>query len=122
MNNGYTFNSFLRLKNKKDFQFVYNKGKSFVDYAGIFYVVKTDSLEHTKIAVVAGKKLGNAVIRNKTKRLMREIYRHFQHKICVGFKVIWIARKPLVNADINFFEKNFLKLAKRSNILLNKSD
>ena len=118
----YKFQKASRLCKKKDFQFVYKTGRTFVDYAGIFYVI--DSLEDgpAKIGIAAGKKLGNAVKRNRIKRLMREVYRNFQHYIKDGKKIIWIARKPLVDKDLSFFKKAFFRLSKKSGVFLEEEN
>lgn len=91
-----------------------------MEYAGIFYVLKKDNSISSKLGVAAGKKLGNAVVRNRMKRLMREVYRNLQFDIEKGFEIIWIARRPLLNANIDFYKKTFLKFAKRAGILAKK--
>lgn len=116
MSRRFRFSRSLRLCKKKDFQFVYETGRSFVDYAGIFYVFCKNDDNDSRISVAAGKKLGNAVVRNRMKRMMREAYRHLQHDIAKGFDIIWIARRPMVNEEIDFYKKNFLKLAKKADI------
>ena len=118
----YTFSRSLRLCKKKDFQFVYKTGRTFVDNAGIFYVFNNNNDVSSRIGVAAGKKLGNAVLRNRMKRCMREVYRHFQGNIAKGVDIIWIARRPLIKAEMKFFEKSFIKLAKRAGIFLKKED
>ena len=122
MTKNYAFSRSLRLCKKKDFQFVYKTGRTFVDHAGVFYVFRSDNDLPSRIGVAAGKKLGNAVERNRIKRCMREVYRHFQECIDKGFDIIWIARRPLLKKDLKFYEKNFCSLAKKAGILLKKED
>ena len=116
----YNFKRSLRIRKKEDFQCVYKTGKCFVDYAGIFYVFSSNSAKPSRIGVAAGKKLGNAVLRNRIKRLMRESYRHNKFKVAPGFDIVWIARQPLKNATTEFFVKNFIKLCKKANIFLSE--
>ncbi|MDR2006350.1 MAG: ribonuclease P protein component [Acidaminococcales bacterium] len=116
----YKFGRSLRLRKKKDFQRVYEKGRSFVDYAGILYVLPLSGTAEKKFGVAAGKKLGNAVRRNRMKRMMREVCRHFQHKVKSGAAFIWIARRPLLKARRELFEKSFLRLAEKARILAKK--
>jgi ribonuclease P protein component len=63
-----------RIKKKKDFNHLYKKGKR---YRGQYFtlVYLSNEFNHSRLAVVASKKLGNAVTRNKTKRWMRDLFR-----------------------------------------------
>ena len=114
----YNFKRKRRLCKKSSFRHVYNNGISYVDYAGILYVLKTDDDQLTKIAVAAGKRLGNAVIRNRIKRKMREVFRYEKSNIQNGYHIIWIAKKPLINASIVIFKKSFLKLCRKAGIII----
>lgn len=116
----YYFKRELRLCKKKDFQYVYKHGKSYVDYYSILYVFKREDQQYSKIGIAAGKKLGNAVVRNKTKRLMREVYRHNSFNIKKGYYLIWIARRPLIGQHLTIFQKSFKKIFNKANIVVNK--
>ncbi|MDQ3929233.1 MAG: ribonuclease P protein component, partial [Chloroflexota bacterium] len=48
---------------------------------------------------IAGKKVGNAVKRNRARRLMKEAVRHRLHTVKPGWDLVWIARAPIVEAD-----------------------
>ena len=68
-----------RIKRKKDFDLIFSFGK-FIPSSGkkikALYVVEENNNEPgVKIAAVAGKKQGNAVWRNRIKRLIKESYR-----------------------------------------------
>jgi ribonuclease P protein component len=118
----YKFRRSLRVRRKKDFQRVYEKGKSFVGHAGILYMLRLEKPAEKRFGVAAGKKLGNAVCRNRMKRMMREVCRRNQHGIKSGAAFVWIARRPLVGAKLEVFEKTFLKLAGKARILLLKKE
>lgn len=122
MTEKYTFKRSLRLRKKRDFQYVYKHGKAYVDYCSILYIFKSNNKKTSKIGIAVGKKLGNAVVRNKIKRFMREIYRHNSFKIKHGYSLIWIARKPLVNSKINIFDKSFKKIFNKANIFIDEKD
>ncbi len=68
-----------RIKKRKDFEILYSTGKTIYSSSkiikAIFKFDKIDDEAGVKVAVVVGKKQGNAVWRNRVKRLIRESYR-----------------------------------------------
>lgn len=63
-----------RIRKKKDFLFLYRKGNRYKGkYFSLIYL--PSNLSFSRVGVVASKKIGNAVTRNKVKRWMRELFR-----------------------------------------------
>ncbi len=112
----YSFSKINRLKSKKSFQVVYNKGRSVVDGMSVFYLLPKQG-EDIKIGMAVGKKLGCAVVRNRMKRLMREVFRLHKPELKKGYHIVWVARRKLAKADFKTFERVFLRLAKRAALL-----
>lgn len=112
----YSFSKFNRLKSKKSFQFVYSRGRSVVDGMSVFYILP-DQGDDIKIGLAVGKKLGCAVVRNRIKRLMREVFRLHKSEIKKGYHIVWVARRKLAKADFKTYERVFLRLAKRAALL-----
>lgn len=112
----YTLSKKNRLKSKKSFQLVYGSGRTVVDAMSVFYIL-SDKGEDFKIGLAVGKKLGCAVVRNRVKRLMREVFRMHKAELKTGYHVVWVARRKLTKADYKTFERVFLRLAKRADLL-----
>ena len=104
------------LKKKKDFQAVYSRGKSYANRFLVLYVFRSNGFQG-KVGFAAGKKLGNAVKRNRVKRLLRESYRMNQGAIKEGVSLLLVGRKATVDAGCQDLEKAFLALAKKAGIM-----
>jgi ribonuclease P protein component len=61
-------------------------------------VARPNEGPHTRVGVVAGRAVGNAVARNRAKRRLREAVRMIQSTLQPGWDLILIARLPLVSA------------------------
>lgn len=104
------------LKKKKDFQAVYSRGKSYANRFLVLYVFRSNGFQG-KVGFAAGKKLGNAVKRNRVKRLLRESYRMNQDAIKEGVSLLFVGRKAAVDAGCQDLEKAFLALANKAGIM-----
>ncbi len=61
---------------------------------------RPNGLGQTRVAFVVSKKVGQAVQRNRAKRLMREVTREMFPQIVVGYDLVLIGRPPLVGASL----------------------
>ena len=92
MNECFTSKEILR--KKKDFLHLYKKGKR---YRGKYFILiyLSNELTFSRVAVVASKKLGNAVQRNKTKRWLRALFRRNKKLLSRPFDMIFIPRREI---------------------------
>lgn len=67
-----------------------------------------------RLGVVASRKVGNAVVRNRAKRLWREIFRLNQHELPLRCDVLVIVRKGIAQADRASLEALFADAARRA--------
>ena len=104
------------LRKPRMFQEVYMHGRSWANRLLVLYVFPAIGPEG-KTGFAAGKKLGNAVKRNRLKRIMREAYRKNQAKLAEGFYILLVARKSSVGVKEPEMERAFLELAGRASIL-----
>jgi len=80
-----------RLRRNDEFDRVRSQGRSY-SARHLVLVVLPNELSQNRYGFAAGKRLGNAVRRNRAKRLMREAIRAEQPHLTPGFDVVIIAR------------------------------
>lgn len=79
------------LKLNKDFKRLYGRGKSFVHPVLVTYVMKSRT-GYCRVGVTTGKKVGNAVQRNRARRIILAAYRELVPEISGGFDIVFVAR------------------------------
>lgn len=99
-----------RLRYRSEFQRVYREGKSFPGSLLVLFVLTSPDLDR-KAGFVAGRRVGNAVSRNRAKRLLREAFR--LHKHCLPRRevnLVLVARKGCGEAEYSLVEQCYLDL------------
>jgi ribonuclease P protein component len=85
-----------RLKRREDISRVFKKGRSVIcPGAKLFYV--DNGLPHNRIVFTFARKFGNAVERNRARRLGREAYRYVRGGLKTGYDLallVYPAEKP----------------------------
>lgn len=109
--------STLRMKLARDFARVKAQGGSQAGKFLVLGVLRVEALEEFQFGLVTGAKLGNAVVRNRIRRLLREIVRAHRAEIAPGWQVVIIARWRAPQATLEELEKDWLRLARRMNLL-----
>jgi ribonuclease P protein component len=104
------------LRNTRQFNHVYKKGKSVVNRQVVMYY-KKNNLDYNQIGFSVSKKVGKAVVRNRVKRLMKESYRLNLEKIEDGYDIIFIARVRLNSATYKEVEKGMLHCFRKASLM-----
>lgn len=90
----------MTLKENHLFSRAYRKGRCFSGKYVAVYVLKNRENE-TKLGITVSKSRGNAVKRNRVKRIIREAYRVFHPFIKEGNIIVIVARQPCVDAHVS---------------------
>lgn len=100
-----------RIRKKKDFLHLYKKGKR---YRGKYFILiyLSSELTFSRVAVVASKKLGNAVQRNRTKRWLRTLFRRNKELLEKSFDMIFIPRKEIHEASWQNLAEDYIAALK----------
>jgi ribonuclease P protein component len=72
---------------------------------------------HNHVGITVSKKLGHAVVRNRTRRRIREVYRLNEGRFTPGWDIVVVARTRAVSAEFSKLTDAFLNLAKKSGLL-----
>ena len=79
---------------------------------------RANRLTTNRVGITVGKKLGKAVIRNRVRRRLREIYRCNEHRFAPGWDIVVVARSRCISADFNKLTNAYLSLAEKAGILI----
>jgi ribonuclease P protein component len=70
-----------------------------------------------RVGVTVSKKLGKAVVRNRVRRRLREVYRLHESRFLPGWDIVVVARGRAVDASFSDLTRAYLALAKKCGIL-----
>lgn len=85
-----------RLRQGRDFARVKARGRRVVSNCLIANWVVLPKGTVTRMGVVTGRKLGNAVVRSRARRLLRESFRIHQHELRQPLDLVLVARPSIV--------------------------
>ena len=71
-----------------------------------------------RVGITTGKKLGHAVVRNRARRRLREVYRLNEHRFKPGYDIVVVARHRCISGDFQKLTHAYLSLAEKAGILL----
>ena len=106
----------FRLTRSDDFKRVRRNGKSYA-HPLVVLIAQASDTPYTRVGVAAGKPIGNAVHRNRAKRLLRESMRDFLPSLASGWDLILIARTGLVSASLEDTRAALGTLLQRAGLL-----
>jgi ribonuclease P protein component len=113
----YRFPRASRLRRSADFRQIKARGKS---VTGRYFIVATRRTGEELppcLGIVTTRRIGGAVIRNRLRRQVRDIFRRNQHRILRGIQLVTVVRGSAVNISLRELEQDWLRLTERASIL-----
>lgn len=103
-----------RLRKRKEFQQVFDKGERFGNDQLKIYALPNDE-SVSRLGLVVGRKFGNAPRRNRFKRILREAYRLNKSLLNNGTDIVVIPRPGLTELTLKAIEENFKAILSQIN-------
>jgi ribonuclease P protein component len=113
----YRFPRASRLSRAAEFKLVKQAGKSWTGRHLVLGVLAQPDAPRNRVGIVTTRKVGMAVVRNRIRRRIREVFRLHQFDLMSGFWLVTIARPSAATASFRDLERDWLRLAERASIL-----
>lgn len=120
-----------RVRKNSEFRIVYRRGKSFANDLLVLYIFKNkknvsnNNEIYNKIGISVSKKVGNSVVRSRSKRLIYENYRLKEQYLIKGYDFIFVARSKMKGQNYQVVSKAMDNLLKKAGLYekdINKSN
>lgn len=105
------------LKRNKEFRYAYRVGKAAHSKSMVLIYAK-GNLNEVKIGFSVSKKLGNAVVRNRIKRRLREAITPLIPDLRKGFKLIIVAKAAVIEEKMVSIRSSMRYMAKKAGLLV----
>lgn len=103
-----------RLTDSKRFPLIHQEGRVWANRLLVMKIIP-NGLDNSRFGFLVGKRIGNAVVRNKVKRRLRDVIR--LEPVQAGWDVIFIARRGADSSDYNQLKRAAGGLLKRAKLL-----
>ena len=113
-----------KLRKNAEFRLVYKKGKSYANNLLVLYIFPNkknkddNNLPYNKLGISVSKKVGNSVVRSRSKRLIYESYRLNIKDVKTGYDFVFVARSAINEKKYSDVEAAMINLLKKAGIYL----
>lgn len=105
----------VTLKENWEFRRLYQHGKSTVVPAMVIYC-RRSKIGGSRLGITVSTKLGKAVVRNRIKRRLREVYRLSLPHLKPGYDVVLVGRSRALDLPFSRLLETFQKSCKKLSI------
>ena len=109
----------MRIRQGRDFARLKAQGRRLAQGGLVLNWLELPEDTSSRFAVITTRKLGNAVIRNRARRLLRECFRLHQHALRVPVEMVLIARRSLVGQSFAGVQADYLAILRSAKLISN---
>ncbi|WP_391206048.1 ribonuclease P protein component [Psychrobacillus sp. L4] len=109
-----------RIKKNLEFQTIFKKGKSYANRQFVVYCLEKEQ-NNFRVGLSVSKKVGNAVVRNRIKRYIRQTFLELKDQVSPTKDYIIIARNPAAKLDFHETKKSLEHVLKIAMVIKKKS-
>jgi ribonuclease P protein component len=107
----------VRLKQRREFACIRQEGERLSQGCLIANWRRLTAAAPSRIGVVTSGRLGNAVVRNRARRLLREVFRLHQPDLAGPVDLVLVARPSIVGRRFSEVERDFLTTLRKAGLL-----
>jgi ribonuclease P protein component len=101
-----------RIVNTSDYRAIYARGRKVQSDSFVLFGAE-NALEHPRLGITVSRKVGGSVVRNRVKRLFREIFRKSWTDIPHPLDLVVNARRGCANTGYSDLRREFLSAVRR---------
>jgi ribonuclease P protein component len=106
----------MRLRRPEDFRAVWSRGRSWAHPLFILWAL-SNTQGPARVGITASRKVGNAVARNRSRRLLREAARQLYPEMLEGWDIVLVARPRILGASEGEVEVGLRSMLGRAQLL-----
>jgi len=112
----FRFGKHERLLSTKEYKRIYLEGKKVVNKSAVLYYAH-NRLSYCRLGITVSRKMGNAVRRNRVKRLLREAFRLNKHRLKSGYDLVVVVREKAMDLPFREIESKLLQMYEKAGLL-----
>ena len=106
-----------RIKQSRDFARVRQEGQRLVNGCLVANWKRLPAEAGSRLGVITSGKIGDAVLRSRARRLLRECFRLHQHELAQPLELVLVARPSIAGRSFGAVEKDVLTTLRKAKLL-----